>query len=83
MNQAFQVLDGCIYVDEKKALKVDVMANGQILACYISGSDKETLTTLYSSKQFEIEEIIEMVLEQDKENVDGEIWLTAEDVSKY
>ena len=83
MNQAIQVLDGYTYIDEKKAIKLDVMTQGQILACYISGSDKEGLMTLYNSKQFEIEEIIEFALEQDKENIDGEIWLTAKEVGAF
>ena len=83
MNQAIQVLDGCIYIDAKNALKVDVMAQGQMLACYIQGSNKECLTTLYKSKQFEIEEIIEQELQQDKFNSDGEIWLTIKEVNEY
>lgn len=83
MNQAIQVLDGCTYIDEKKAIKLDVMAQGQMLICYISGSDTESLTRLYNSKQFEIEEMIELALEQDKVNVDGEIWLTAKEVCAY
>jgi hypothetical protein len=54
-----------------------------MLVCYISGSDKESLTTLYNRKQFEIEELIERELDQDKVNVDGEIWLTAGEVYSY
>jgi hypothetical protein len=83
MNQTIQVLDGCTYIDVKNAIKVDIMAAGQMLACYINGSDEESLTKLYNSKQFEIEEIIEFVFEQDKLNLDGEIWLTANEVSAY
>ena len=83
MNQAVQVLDGCTYIDAKESLKLDVIDTGQMLACYICGLSKEGLTTLYKTKQFEIEEIIELKLEQDKLNSDGEIWLTAEEVSAY
>ncbi|MFT5841168.1 MAG: hypothetical protein ACI9UT_003682 [Flavobacteriales bacterium] len=80
MNQTVQVLDGFTYISAKEAIKVDIMFAGQILICYIYGLDKEELTELYNNKQFEIEEIIERELEQDKLNSDGEIWLTAEDV---
>ena len=83
MNQAIQVLDGCTYIDAKNAIKLDIMAAGQMLACYVSGSDKEGLTTLYNTKQFEIEEMIERELEQGKLNVDGEILLTAKEVYAY
>jgi hypothetical protein len=83
MNQAIQVLDGCTYIDAKNAIKLDIMAAGQILACYICGSDKEGLSKLYNTKQFEIEDIIERELEQDKLNIDGEIWLTAKEVYAY
>jgi hypothetical protein len=83
MNQAVQVLDGCTYIGAKEALKVDIIEAGQMLACYIYGSSEEGLTLLYDTKQFEIEEIIELKLEQGQLNSDGEIWLTAEEISKY
>jgi Zn-dependent alcohol dehydrogenase len=83
MNQAIQVLDGCAYIVAKDALKVDLIAAGQMLGCYISGSDVESLITLYNTKQFEIEEIIERKFDQDKVNEDGEIWLTVEEVYSY
>jgi len=83
MNQAIQVLDGCNYIDAKKALKLDIMAAGQMLACYINGLDKESLIKLYKTKQFDIEEIIEREIEQDKVNLDGEIWLTAKEECGY
>tara|TARA_B110000881_G_C18516637_1_gene485245 strand:+ start:168 stop:419 length:252 start_codon:yes stop_codon:yes gene_type:complete len=83
MNQAVQVLDGCTYISTKEALKIDILEEGQMLACYIKGSNKEALTSLYNSKQFEIEEIIELELKEGKLNSDGEIWLTAEEVFAY
>ncbi|GAC35889.1 hypothetical protein GPSY_0247 [Paraglaciecola psychrophila 170] len=45
--------------------------------------NKEGLTLLYKTKQFEIEEIIERELEQGKLNSDGEIWLTAEFICAF
>jgi hypothetical protein len=83
MNQAVQVLDGCTYIGVKEALKIDIIESGQMLACYVYGLDKEGLMSLYNTKQFEIEEIIERELEQGKLNSDGEIWLTAEDVCAF
>ncbi|MFT4808047.1 MAG: hypothetical protein ACI9LX_001372 [Paraglaciecola sp.] len=83
MNQAVQVLDGCTYIGVKEALKIDIIESGQMLACYVCGLDKEGLMSLYNTKQFEIEEIIERELEQGKLNSDGEIWLTAEDVCAF
>ncbi|WP_299082074.1 hypothetical protein [uncultured Paraglaciecola sp.] len=83
MNQAIQVLDGCIYIETKKALQVDVMVAGQMLVCYISGKDKESLMSIYRAKQFEIEELIEQQGLQEKWNSDGEIWLTADAINVY
>lgn len=83
MNQAIQVLDGCVYIEAKNAVKVDIMASGQMLVCYIGGFDKETLFKLYNSKQFEIEELIESKLAQDQLNSDGDLWLTVEEVNAY
>jgi len=83
MNQAVQVLDGCTYMSAKEAIKIDIMLCGQILTCYVCGADEEGLTHLYNNKQFEIEDMIEREIEQDKLNSDGEIWLTAEDVNGF
>lgn len=83
MNQAIQVLDGFSYTKSKKALKIEVIVAGQTLACFIIGESEESLTELYHSKQFEIEEVIEREIAQDKVNSDGEIWLTAQMVEAY
>jgi hypothetical protein len=83
MNQAVQVLDGCTYIGVKEALKIDIIESGQMLACYVCGLDKEGLMSLYNTKQFEIEEIIERELEQGKVNSGGEIWFTAKDVCEF
>ncbi|MEP1448328.1 MAG: hypothetical protein ABJK37_19660 [Paraglaciecola sp.] len=83
MNQAIQVLDGCTYIESKSALKVDIMSSGQMLICYIVGSGKPDLIRLYETKQFELEELIEYQLQQDKLNSDGELWLTATEVYGY
>ena len=83
MNQTIQVLDGCTYIKTKNAMKVDVMFSGQMLVCYIGGLDKETLTKLYNTKQFEIEEIIESKFAQEQLNSDGDLWLTVEEVNAY
>ena len=50
MNQAVQVLDGCTYISTKEALKIDIMEEGEMLACYIYGSNKEVLISLYNTK---------------------------------
>ena len=83
MNQAIQVLDGYTYIKVKNALKLDIMSSGQMLVCYIVGSDKESLIKLYNAKQFEIEELIESKLAQDQLNSDGDLWLTVEQVNAY
>ena len=83
MNQVVQVLDGFTYISAKEAIKIEIMSAGQMLICYIFGLGKEELTELYNNKQFEIEEIIEREIEQDKLNSDGEIWLTAENINAF
>lgn len=80
MNQSIQVLDGYVYVVDKKALKLEVISAGQILPCFIYGQDKQALITLYQLHQFDIEEIIESMVKKNEMNVDGEIWFTAASV---
>lgn len=83
MNQAIQVLDGYAFVDDLSAIKIEVMATGEILPCYISGASKESLAKLYSAKQFEIEELIAQELGMNNMNAKGEIWLTLDAVNAY
>lgn len=83
MNQAIQVLDGFIYIEATKAIQIEVMAGGQMLLCYITGEDKQNLSTLYAAKQFEIEELIEGQIAQDYVNEKGEIWLTTHQVNTF
>jgi hypothetical protein len=77
MNQAIQVLDGCRYVESRKALKVELISAGQILSCYISGQSEEHLLALYDAQQFDIEDVIEQQLEEENTNMDGEICFDA------
>ena len=64
MNQSTQVLDGYVYVPDKEAIKLEVISEGQILLCYIYGIEKKALITLYQSRQFDIEEVIELMVER-------------------
>ena len=77
MNQVTQVLDGFVYVSDKKALKLEVIAAGLILPCYLYGEQEQALIELYQSHQFDIEDIIESMVEKSETNIDGEIWLSA------
>jgi hypothetical protein len=83
MNQAIQVIDGFTYIPSQNAIQIEVMAAGQMLFCYIAGEDQQDLSSLYKTKQFEIEELIEDKITQDKLNEEGEIWLTTEEVTSY
>jgi hypothetical protein len=80
VNQSTQVLDGYVYVPDKEAIKLEVISEGHILLCYIYGIEKQALITLYQSRQFDIEEVIELMVERSEVNIDGEIWLTAEQI---
>lgn len=78
MNQSTQVLDGYVYVSDKKALKLEVIDAGKILPCYIYGKEQQSLIELYQLCQFDIEDIIELMVSNDEVNIDGEIWLSAD-----
>ena len=80
MNQSTQVLDGYVYVADKKAIKLEVISAGQILPCYIYGKEEQELVIFYQLHQFDIEDIIESIVDKNEVNIDGEIWLTTEQV---
>ncbi|MGS2720933.1 hypothetical protein [Paraglaciecola aestuariivivens] len=83
MNQAIQVLDGSEYINAKKALQIDVMVGGQIVYCYVATGEQAELESFYAFKQFEIEELIEQKLSAQQESLDGELWLTVEEIKRF
>jgi hypothetical protein len=78
MNQQVQILDGYVFSESKKALKIELVAAGQMLCCYLQGAEEKGLIDLYTLYQFEIEELIEQQVERDNINEQGELWLTVD-----
>lgn len=81
MNQAIQILDGAEYVADKQALKIQAIALGQLIACYISGDTQLELEKLYIEHQFEIEEQLESLIEDECFDADGDIHLNCQDIN--
>jgi hypothetical protein len=75
VNQAIQILDGAVYVEHNQSLKLEALCHGQLITCYINGADKKTLLNLYTSHQFDIEELLESLIEDDEMDDEGKMYL--------
>lgn len=73
MNQAIQILDGVTYLDKIQRLQIDALHNGQLIACFVYGADEKTLLNLYSQRQFDIEELLESLIEAEEFDSTGAI----------
>ena len=81
MNQAIQILDGTTYIAQYKSLQIEAIYQGQLLLCFLSGADKQTLLDFYASHQFDIEECLEAIIEQENFDDNGAVQLTIDQVS--
>tara|TARA_R110000868_G_scaffold245646_2_gene502260 strand:+ start:1956 stop:2201 length:246 start_codon:yes stop_codon:yes gene_type:complete len=78
VNQSIQILDGAVYAVDKKSLKIEAIFSGQLINCYINGADEETLLSIYASQQFDIEELLEKLIDDECFDSSGDIHLNAE-----
>lgn len=81
MNQAIQILDGAVYFSERQALKIQAIAHGQLIACYISGAGQQQLLKLYAERQFDIEELLETLIDEESFDANGDIHLNYEQIN--
>ncbi|KXI30004.1 DUF1488 family protein [Paraglaciecola hydrolytica] len=75
MNQAIQILDGAVYKEDKQSLEIQALNSGQLIYCYINGADTKTLLSLYANHQFNIEELLETLIENEQMDNEGQIHL--------
>ena len=81
MNQAIQILDGAVYLADRHALQIQAIVHGQLIACYISGAGQQQLLELYAERQFDIEELLEALIEDECFDADGDIHLSVQQLS--
>jgi hypothetical protein len=80
MNQAIQILDGATYISQLESLKIEGLYQGQLITCYLAGGDEKKLLTFYSDHQFDIEERLESLIEQQSFDEDGSIKLNVDQI---
>ena len=81
MNQSIQVLDGFTYIDAQQAMRMEAMSAGQLITCYISDIEKAASSAFYDSNQFDIEEALVDLIEDQGWNEQGEVWISALDIN--
>lgn len=73
LNQHIQVIDGFDYIEEKSALKIQSIAGGALINCYVMGINCVDSEKVYQALQFDIEEKIIELIENEDFNSQGEI----------
>lgn len=81
MNQAIQILDGAAYMCETQNLKIEAFYHGQLITCFISGGDEKALRRLYANHQFDIEEQLEALIQEERFDANGAIQIRVEQFS--
>lgn len=77
MNQQIQVIDGFEYDHGKSALKVQCIAFGALIDCYIVEVEFSASHQFYQNNQFDIEEKIINLVENEDFNTQGNVEIHA------
>jgi hypothetical protein len=81
VNQAIQILDGASYIAQTQSLRIEALYQGQLIPCFLTGADEQTLLAFYASHQFDIEEHLEAIIEEENFDGNGAVQLTMSQVS--
>ena len=81
MNQTVQILDGFSYNQEKLAMEIKAFDGGQLIPCYVADVDEKHAAMFYEHHQFDIEESLVDLIEDEQWNENGEVWISAVDLS--
>lgn len=80
MNQMIQILDGYQYMSETMSMRLVAINGGQPVPCFIKDIDISAAQAFYQEYQFDIEEALVDVIEDEGWNDKGEVWLSALDI---
>lgn len=80
MNQAVQIVDGYVYISEKRALRIEALDHGQLIGCFIEGIEAEHAEGFYRNYQFDIEEVLIALIIEQGANQNGEVWCSAAEI---
>ena len=81
MNQSVQILDGFSYNKENLAMEIKAFDCGQLVPCFIGDIDEKSADMFYQHHQFDIEESLVDLIEDEQWNENGEVWLSAVDIA--
>ncbi len=73
MNQAIQIVDGFEYDERYNGLKIIAINNGALVNCYITEVTQQEAEAFYALHQFDFEEHISLLIEQEEFNQNGDI----------
>ncbi|MEP4888689.1 MAG: DUF1488 domain-containing protein [Aliiglaciecola sp.] len=82
MNQAIQIVDGFEYDQQYQGLKILAMNSGALVNCYISEVSFDEAEGFYALHQFDVEEHLISLIEQESFNHNGDIVISKSELLK-
>ncbi|GAB2697794.1 hypothetical protein Q4574_19990 [Aliiglaciecola sp. 3_MG-2023] len=76
MNQAIQIIDGFEYDLQYEGLKILAINSGALINCYITEVNQDEAEGFYALHQFDAEEHLSSLIEQERFNHNGDIVLS-------
>lgn len=80
MNQSVQVLDGFTYQTSQNVLVLEAIAAGQLIRCFVEDISVVDIDSFYSEHQFDLEEKIIDLIDEEDWNEKGEVWFSANEL---
>lgn len=77
MNQSIQVLDGFTYQTAQNVMVLEAISAGQLIKCFIKDISVGDIDLFYSEHQFDLEEKIIDLIDEEDWNEKGEVWFSA------
>lgn len=77
MNQAVQVLDGYQILRDRRSLLINALVNGAMINCIVTDINPDNADEFYNTKQFDLEELLTVYIEEEKYNSRGEVECSA------
>lgn len=80
MNQSVQVLDGFTYQTSQNVLVLEAIAAGQLIRSFVEDISVVDIDSFYSEHQFDLEEKIIDLIDEEDWNEKGEVWFSANEL---
>lgn len=83
MNQSVLFSDGFTYEVDKQAIVLDAQVSGQLIKCFITGIDFSGAPKVYDAFQFDFEEYLTELIEEQGIGLNGSLTVSFSMIGKH